>query len=278
MTAPHSAAPPAFAFVGQDAMGGAALRSLVLAGLPPTAVVTRPATSRINDVESVVSDLAPAIPLHRVCQEDFASISGHLVSAAVDVVVCCAWGALVPGECIESLRYGWINCHPSFLPAWRGGNPIAWQLLSSARTLGYTVHRMDHRFDAGEILEQGTILRSRNMDGTQARLALGEALGDAASTVLRAGAFRSPPPHGLREMSAAESICPPLGIVPLLDPPALSVAQARRAVLAFSPRPGVAIAGLPDRYVAAGTDWPAEFEDVQCRDGALRVQRCNDHG
>lgn len=61
---------------------------------------------------------------------------------------------IVPMEALEGLEFGAINVHPSELPAYRGGNPIFWQLYDEARTLGATVHALTERVDRGAILSQ----------------------------------------------------------------------------------------------------------------------------
>lgn len=47
-----------------------------------------------------------------------------------------------------------INLHPSLLPAYRGPNPIFWQLRNGERGTGISLHRLTDALDAGPILFQ----------------------------------------------------------------------------------------------------------------------------
>ena len=61
---------------------------------------------------------------------------------------------IVPMEALEGVDFGAINVHPSELPAYRGGNPIFWQLYDEAHALGASVHRLTERVDRGAVLSQ----------------------------------------------------------------------------------------------------------------------------
>lgn len=60
---------------------------------------------------------------------------------------------------LESLRYGAINVHHALLPAYRGGNPLLWQVIDDVEELGVSVHCVSERLDSGGILAQSTMLR-----------------------------------------------------------------------------------------------------------------------
>ena len=46
------------------------------------------------------------------------------------------------------------NLHPSLLPAYRGPNPIHWQLENNERNTGVTLHEVTETIDAGNIIAQ----------------------------------------------------------------------------------------------------------------------------
>ncbi len=55
-------------------------------------------------------------------------------------------------------RLGSINIHKRKVPEYRGGGPIGlWELLDGQPAIGCTVHRVEDKVDAGEVLRTGTI-------------------------------------------------------------------------------------------------------------------------
>ncbi len=56
------------------------------------------------------------------------------------------WISLAPAGC--------FNLHPSLLPAYRGPAPLFWQLRDGLTRTGVTVHQVEARIDAGQILLQ----------------------------------------------------------------------------------------------------------------------------
>ena len=75
---------------------------------------------------------------------------------------------------------GFLNIHPSPLPELRGGYPMLIQCLSNEFKLGTTLHRMNDKFDEGQIIDQ--TIRTNKLDKTQAQLLQQSAL-DAASLI-----------------------------------------------------------------------------------------------
>lgn len=101
---------------------------------------------------------------------------------------------LVPLQALEGVKQGGINLHPSLLPTYRGADPLPWQVVDQVKHVGVTVHRLSEQYDAGAILAQSRILRTRGksrqqmsqqlegdmgytlLSGLTARLARGEKL------------------------------------------------------------------------------------------------------
>jgi len=74
------------------------------------------------------------------------------VELDADIVVICAYGALVPDVLLE--RALWLNVHPSLLPRWRGAAPVERAILAGDGETGVTIHRTVHELDAGPIAAQ----------------------------------------------------------------------------------------------------------------------------
>lgn len=71
-----------------------------------------------------------------------------------DVAVVCAFDHLIPKELLNVPKHGFINCHPSLLPQYRGGNPYFHVIANGEKKTGVTIHYMDEKFDTGNIIDQ----------------------------------------------------------------------------------------------------------------------------
>jgi methionyl-tRNA formyltransferase len=61
---------------------------------------------------------------------------------------------ILPPEIVDAPRLGSLCFHPSLLPAFRGGNALAWQIIEGVRETGVTVFRPDAGVDTGPIVIQ----------------------------------------------------------------------------------------------------------------------------
>ena len=88
---------------------------------------------------------------------------------------------------------GAINLHPSLLPAYRGGHPLFWTVYNGDTQAGTTIHFIDARTDAGDILYQHAFAVEPGMsESTLERLAIshhGVRLMLKALDALAAGAY-----------------------------------------------------------------------------------------
>lgn len=69
-----------------------------------------------------------------------------------DIGVVCSFDKKIPKELYEIPKMGIINCHPSFLPYYRGGNPYFHVIKNNEMFTGITLHMIDEGFDTGEII------------------------------------------------------------------------------------------------------------------------------
>lgn len=93
-------------------------------------------------------------------------------NAALVVTSTCP---IVSMKALEDIEFGAINVHPSKLPAYRGGNPIFWQLYDGANSLGTSVHKLTAQVDRGAVIAQSqTPHRSGLSKKDWARLLEGE--------------------------------------------------------------------------------------------------------
>lgn len=76
-----------------------------------------------------------------------------LKSQGVRLVVVCGLQFKVTPEFIESFETC-VNVHPSYLPEYKGPEPVVWGLLEHAQHFGVSLHHMDPDFDTGDIVSQ----------------------------------------------------------------------------------------------------------------------------
>lgn len=69
-----------------------------------------------------------------------------------DLVVCIAFGEIVPGFFLEAPKYKAVNIHFSLLPKYRGAVPIQIAILNGEEETGITFVQMVEELDAGPIL------------------------------------------------------------------------------------------------------------------------------
>lgn len=72
----------------------------------------------------------------------------------VEVVVVACFPYRIPKSWLVKPKWGWLNLHPSLLPAYRGPSPLYWQIHRQERQGGVTLHYMNAGLDRGDIIEQ----------------------------------------------------------------------------------------------------------------------------
>lgn len=71
-----------------------------------------------------------------------------------DIGVICSLNHKLCKELLESTKDGFINCHPSLLPKYRGANPYFHIINNGEKASGITLHFADESFDTGNIIIQ----------------------------------------------------------------------------------------------------------------------------
>lgn len=70
-----------------------------------------------------------------------------------EIVVCKAFGEIVPKEFLDYPKYGCINIHFSILPKYRGAVPIQKAILEGEKETGISIMLMSEGLDEGDILK-----------------------------------------------------------------------------------------------------------------------------
>lgn len=193
---------------------------------PPVAEVSRALGLRLAQPESV----------------NDADARELIASVAPDVVVVCAFGALVKEPLLSD--YEMLNVHPSLLPRWRGAAPLERAIMAGDECTGVSIMRLTAGLDSGPVcLATSEPIDSDDTYGSlAARLErAGGALLLSALDNLKDGEPLPFAEQDERLVTYAEKI---ESADRLLDP-ARPAAELERAVRALSPHVGARVA-LPD--------------------------------
>ena len=68
---------------------------------------------------------------------------------SISLVIVYGWNYLIPHNVLSKVDF--FNIHASPLPKYRGPYPVVFQLLHKEKAIGLTIHKMDSRYDSGDI-------------------------------------------------------------------------------------------------------------------------------
>lgn len=78
-------------------------------------------------------------------------------AAAPELVFSFYFRHMLPAQILELPRLGAFNMHGSLLPKYRGRAPVNWAVLNGETETGATLHVMNPRADAGDIVDQEAV-------------------------------------------------------------------------------------------------------------------------
>jgi methionyl-tRNA formyltransferase len=96
------------------------------------------------------------------------TMSSALAELRPDVACAACFPRRIPAALLRLLPLGWLNVHPSLLPAHRGPAPLFWAFRNGEATIGVTIHFMDEQFDTGDIAAQAPLTLPDGTSGAQA--------------------------------------------------------------------------------------------------------------
>jgi methionyl-tRNA formyltransferase len=270
----HGPARPRVAFVGLPSDYSVAFL-LALLRLPVrlTAIVTSPrchpavAATNIFDSVAAWADV-PVLRLERVnSSEGIAALE----ALDLDAAVMASFDQIIRPDALALPRHGWMNFHPSLLPAYRGPEPVYWAIADGCAETGITAHRAVPAFDAGPILAQQRVtVRPDDTAGTLARR-----LTEAGAALLPSALDALLRDAGHPMDMAGESYRPPVGHRLLTD--AESAGQAERWVRAGNPDlPAWYPTGAGARYARSARVVPAGRGTLTFPDADLLIEADGD--
>ena len=93
------------------------------------------------------------IPYFRIIKNG-KGLKRWVVEKDPDVIIVQGMTMLLKIDVLRIPRYGVINLHRSYLPEYRGPNPLFWQYYDGRTDFGITVHFIDRGEDTGDIIER----------------------------------------------------------------------------------------------------------------------------
>lgn len=93
------------------------------------------------------------IPIYELRRPQAPEVQRILADYAPDVACVACFSQRIPSALLALPRHGFLNVHPSLLPAYRGAAPAFW-MLRNADVGGVTIHFMDEGLDTGDLARQ----------------------------------------------------------------------------------------------------------------------------
>lgn len=137
-------------------------------------------------------------------------------------------------------RLGTINLHGSLLPNYRGAAPINWAVMNGETQTGYTIFKLKHEIDTGDVLAQETmpIHPEEHAGSVHDRMkVLGASLLVKVVNQLKEGSIQPIPQSALREEQALKP-APKLFREDGRILPHFSAKKAHDLVRGLAPHPG----------------------------------------
>jgi len=145
-------------YLGTSPFAATVLRRLCEAGHAPALAITRPDAPRGRGRRTAPPAVAEAartlgLPLEQPQNVNDESVRARIAAARPDVVVICAYGALVRDPLLS--EHPMLNVHPSLLPRWRGAAPIERAIEAGDAGTGVSIMRPTAELDAGPVCLAG---------------------------------------------------------------------------------------------------------------------------
>jgi methionyl-tRNA formyltransferase len=108
------------------------------------------------------------IPVFEIGQPGHSETLAALSGVQPDVACAACFPQRIPKSLLALPRLGFLNLHPSLLPAYRGPAPLFWTFRNGERSTGVTIHFMDERLDTGDIALQTPLDLPDGISGAEA--------------------------------------------------------------------------------------------------------------
>jgi methionyl-tRNA formyltransferase len=141
------------------------------------------------------------IPVYLVRNMRDTAVSTFIHDLRPDIACVACFPYVIPADILTIPKHGFLNIHPSLLPAYRGPDPLFWIFRNGDReNTGVTLHWMDSGLDTGDILSQRPFTFPDGISGLEADQLLAgvgaEMLLEGLEQIATGQASRRPQPGG----------------------------------------------------------------------------------
>lgn len=144
----------AIVFFGTDEFSLATLSSLLKAGYPVAAVVTKPDSKQGRGQKITPPPVKALASRHGVNvwqPSKLRDIKPDILKLDKPIGVLSSYGKIIPQSTIDLFDPGIINIHPSLLPKYRGPTPIETAIANGDKKTGVSVMQLSAGMDAGPV-------------------------------------------------------------------------------------------------------------------------------
>ena len=170
-------------FFGTEDFSLYSLKTLIEAGFPVVAVVTKPDTKRGRDralTQPAVKSYAEEHGVLVLQPSNLSDITQYIGSLSSPVGVLASYGKIIPQSILDLFSPGIINIHPSLLPKYRGPSPIEAAIEHRDSHTGVSIMKLVAKMDAGPIYTQAPYA----LDQTESKPELYNTLGLMGANLL----------------------------------------------------------------------------------------------
>ena len=140
-------------------VGARALRTLLAGGMQVDLVLTHPddpgETIWFESVAAVAAE--HGIPVALVDLSVPPELQARVAAIHPDYLFSFYFRRMLPPALLATARIAALNMHGSLLPKYRGRVPVNWAVLHGERETGATLHVMEAKPDAGDIVAQQAV-------------------------------------------------------------------------------------------------------------------------
>lgn len=140
-------------------VGARALRTLLAGGMQVELVLTHPddpgETIWFESVAAVAAE--HGIPVALVDLSVPPELQARVAAIHPDYLFSFYFRRMLPPALLATTRIAALNMHGSLLPKYRGRVPVNWAVLHGERETGATLHVMEAKPDAGDIVAQQAV-------------------------------------------------------------------------------------------------------------------------
>ncbi|MCX7236733.1 MAG: formyltransferase family protein, partial [Burkholderiales bacterium] len=132
------------------------LQALLDAGMHIDLVITHDDDPNENIWFGSVAKLCQQhhIPYEIVERDQLLKLLPRLLALSPDYIFSFYYRFMIPAELLKVPKLAALNMHGSLLPKYRGRAPVNWAVLHGEVETGATLHVMEAKPDAGDIVDQ----------------------------------------------------------------------------------------------------------------------------